>query len=471
MRPGPRLLVLLLLATGCRTAGSGPGAVPKPVDDPAVADLPGYRSEMVSAPVFGGEVFVMEAGQPGAPVVVLVHGLGESGCRDWYPILPALAARYHVVAFDLPGFGRSTHANELYSPERYAEFMRALLGRRVHGPFNLVGHSMGGAVSLAYAARFPKDVRRLLLIDAAGVLHRKAYVNFAAHAGLDNVLGVLSKPVKDVGTVVEAVTESAVGPLLPGTPDPSVVLQNDTLRGTVLQSPTQIAALATILENFAPVIAAVKAPSWILWGSDDAVASPRTGLILKARLPAAKLTVLEGSGHDPMSSRPAAVEKFLFDALASPRTAPAARAVPPFPALPARKGRCERQDGVRFTGDYAEIEISRCGEVVVRDVRTASLRILDSYAIVENTRVVSQDVALTVKGSDVEITASDFAGKVALEVEGSDLDLAGVDLRGQRAAVHVGGASKLVISASHVESPINDRYLHDVYQFDIGAEL
>jgi pimeloyl-ACP methyl ester carboxylesterase len=413
----------------------------------------------------------MEAGDAKAPAVVLVHGLGESGMRDWYPVLPALAANYRVVAFDLPGFGRSTHANELYSPERYAEFIHALAGQRLQGPYNLVGHSMGGALSLVVAARFPDDVKRLILIDAAGILHRKAYVNFAVSAGLDNLLGVLSGAAKELATVAEESAATAIGPIFPGSPDPSVVLRSEFLRGTVLGSPTRIAALAVILENFAPAIEGVRSPTWILWGSNDAIASPRCGLVLQARLPAAQLRVLVGSGHDPMASRPRAVEQFLLEALAAPAEGRGPRVATPFPALPARKARCERENGMRFSGDYAEIEIVGCKGAVVKDVRASAIRIRDSYVVVENTRVVSPGVALAVKGSNVEITASDFAGSDALDVEGSDLDLAGVELRGQRASVHVGGSSKLIFSVSRAESPINHRYLHGDYAFDIGVEL
>ena len=467
------LLGLLLFGAGCRTAAgaSEPAAPARQLDEDAMRGLPGYRSEMVPAPVFGGQVFVLEAGDAGAEAVVFVHGLGESGCRDWYPVLPALAARFHVIAFDLPGFGRSTHANELYSPERYAEFMHALVAKRLSGPFNLVGHSMGGALSILYAARFPADVKRLLLIDAAGVLHRSAFVNFAVVAGLDNLLGVLAGPVKDLATVAQESTSQTVGPILQGSPDPSIVLTSDILRSTVLGSPTKIAALAVILENFAPAIDRVRSPTWILWGNNDAIASPRTGLVLRARLPAVQLRVLENSGHDPMASQPAAVERFLLEALGSTATVPFPRVALAFPALPARKGKCESESGAHFTGDYADIELIGCRDAVLRDVRTSALRIRDSYAVVENTRVVAQGTALEVKGSRVEITASDFTGMVAMEVDGSDLDLAGVELRGQRASVKVGGSSKLIISVSRAESPINKRYLHGVYEFDIGAEL
>ena len=83
-------------------------------------------------------------------------------------------------------------------------------------------------------------------------------------------------------------------------------MQSDSLRATVLGgSPTRIAALAVIREDFGPAIAGVRAPAWILWGSNDAIASPRMGLVLQARLPAARLVVLEGSGHaeSPINQR------------------------------------------------------------------------------------------------------------------------------------------------------------------------
>lgn len=469
--------VWLLVPAACRTAApAGPSEVNSPLadsrDEDAIRALPGYRSESVAAPVFGGEVFVMEAGEPSAPAVVLVHGLGESGCRDFYPVLPALAARCRVVALDLPGFGRSTHANQLYSPERYAQFLHELLGARLRARFSLVGHSMGGAIALYYAARFPAAVERLMLIDAAGMLHRNAFVDFAADAAIDKWLGPLAKPAKQLATVLSESSRTAMDPLVPaGSPDPAVVLQSESLRATVLGgNPTRIAALATILENFGPAMDQVRAPAWILWGSNDPIASPRTGLVLRARLPAVALRVLEGAGHDPMRSRPAAVESFLLQALASPAVAPP-RAVALAGPVSERKGRCERTDGMRFTGDYAEIEVVGCTGVVLKDVRAASLRIRDSYAVVENTQVAASGVAFEVRGSRVQSTACDFSGRVALDATGSDLDLAGVVLRGQHSSVRIGGSSRLVFSISRADSPRGRRYLHGVHELDIGAEL
>lgn len=474
-RPGfaTHALALASLGLACGTAAP---RVEVPVqatgnDPESIRALPGYRGEMVNAPNFGGQVYVMEAGPIEAPAVVLVHGLGESGSRDFYPILPALAARYHVITFDLPGFGRSTHGHDLYSPQGYAEFIHALMGSRVHGAFNLVGHSMGGAIALFYAGCFPGDVKRLVLIDAAGILHRKAYVNFAVSTGLDNLLGILAGTGKDLANLALDATAQAVSPLLPVSPDPSFVLQSSLLRATILDTPLRIAALATIVENFAPTIAKVEAPTWILWGRRDAVASLRSGLLLKARLPYAQLKVLEGSGHDPMSSEPAAVADYLMQALATAERPRFVHVPPPPLVLPERTGSCDGQSGVKFAGDYSEIDIKGCWEVTLTDVHARALRIRDSQVTVENSRVVSPAVALQVKGSRVEITASEFEGNVAIDVDNSDVDLAGVDLQGKRASVHVVHASRLIFSVSHVDSPIQRRYVHDLLELNSGEDL
>ena len=461
------------MGMGCGTAAPKAEAlVAVTSDDPeAIRSLPGYRSEMVNAPHFSGQVYVMEVGPADAPVVVLVHGLGESGSRDWHPILPALAARYHVITFDLPGFGRSTHAHDLYSPDGYVQFIHDLVGPRVQGAFNLVGHSMGGAISLRYAGSFPGDVKRLVLIDAAGILHRKAYVNFAVSAGLDNLLGLLAGTGKDLANLAMDATSQAVSPILPVSPDPSFVLQSNLLRATILDSSTRIAALATILENFGPTLAKVEAPTWILWGRNDAIASPRSGLLLRARLPYAQLKVLEHSGHDPMTSEPAAVADYLLQALATPEKPRFVR-VPAAPLAPSeRKGSCDGQSKVMFTGDYSEIDIKGCWDVTLKGVRARTLRVRDSNVVIENTRVVSQSVALVAKGSRVEITASEFVGSVAVDVDNSDLDLAGVDLQGQRASVHVASASRLIFSVSHVDSPVQRRFVHDLLEPNSGEEL
>lgn len=467
----PILVMACCLGAGCRSgSGLADGTPLSAQPDPdAIAALPGYRAGLVDEPVFSGQAFVLEAGPSDAHPIVLVHGLGENGARDWYPILPVLAQRFRVLAFDLPGFGRSTKGHDLYSPERYADFIHALAGQRTRRPFHLLGHSMGGAISIAYASKFPDDVSRLVLIDAAGILHRKAYVNFAAFAGIDNLLGLFAAPAKELANAAMEATSAQVEPLLPGSPDPSLLLKNEVLRKTVLDTPTRIAALAVIMQDFAPSIAAIRAPSWIVWGGRDGVASLRAGKLLAARLPHGQLRVIDKAGHDPMLDAPEALSSHLLEALTGP-VGPQ-RAPGSGPTAGDRIGRCEDQSGTRFTGNYASIEIVRCQDVVLSGVRAKSVQVRASHVTLEDSRVEGQGTAVQIKGSRVEITAADLIGEIALEVEGSDVDLAGVHLKGSKAAVHVVKDSKLVVSVSHIDSPNNQRYLHDVLSFGIGVDL
>ncbi|HYQ94643.1 MAG TPA: alpha/beta fold hydrolase, partial [Burkholderiales bacterium] len=141
------------LAATLLAAMTGAHAADEP--DPRV---PGTEAQRIDEPVFGGQMVVYEAGRGNAREILLVHGIGQEAARDFRDHIAWLQKSFHVVAVDLPGFGASDRANVLYSPGNYARVLKHVAGRFMHGPFALVGHSMGAVVSLRYAAAYPDDV-------------------------------------------------------------------------------------------------------------------------------------------------------------------------------------------------------------------------------------------------------------------------------------------------------------------------
>jgi pimeloyl-ACP methyl ester carboxylesterase len=103
------------------------------------------------------------------PPFVLVHGFTGSSL-DWADVVDALATRSTVVMFDHRGHGESTNtADEAsYTFAQLTDDFTALVDALDLEPFDLLGHSMGGAVVMRYALAHPDRVRSLVLMDTAG---------------------------------------------------------------------------------------------------------------------------------------------------------------------------------------------------------------------------------------------------------------------------------------------------------------
>jgi len=128
------------------------------------------ESEERTIDVDGIAVHCLLAGPTNAPHVVFVHGLGGS-LTTWALNLPAFASRFRICALDLVGAGESAKPEMSYSVHALADFLARFL--QVLGPdwqrVKLVGHSLGGAIILDCAGRYPEQVERLVLVDSVGL--------------------------------------------------------------------------------------------------------------------------------------------------------------------------------------------------------------------------------------------------------------------------------------------------------------
>jgi pimeloyl-ACP methyl ester carboxylesterase len=99
------------------------------------------------------------------PAVVLLHGFAETS-RMWMPILPVLGEKFTVIAPDLPGIGDSSIPATGINMKDAATSIHSLVRKLDIEKARIVGHDIGLMVAYAYAAQFPSEVEKLVVMDA-----------------------------------------------------------------------------------------------------------------------------------------------------------------------------------------------------------------------------------------------------------------------------------------------------------------
>ena len=228
--------------------------------------------------------------------VILIHGLAAS-LFDWIELTPALvAAGYRTYALDLLGHGQSLKPKELdqYTVDNVFEHLEGWIDSlELDQPFILVGHSLGGYLSIEYTLRHPEKVRGLVLSDA-----------FYTVDQLPPLLRLhYKRPVLNLGLISYApewlirlsLELSGLfirnGYVLPKSQAGRAQTANDYKRS----SPGIFNLLATT-RDLTPVLSEVKAPSLVIWGTHDQSLSPESFMKLAASLPHAKTVAME-AGH------------------------------------------------------------------------------------------------------------------------------------------------------------------------------
>jgi pimeloyl-ACP methyl ester carboxylesterase len=433
---------------------------PAPVDA-EVERVPNIRGFWMSDAEYGGKIYVIVAGVHAAsrdvPTLVMVHGLGDAGVKDFYPLLPALTRDRRVVTFDLPGFGRSGRANEKYTPERYARVVSEVIAAFADGPVDVMGHSMGGAIALLHAATYPSQVHRLIVADAAGILHREAW--FGQH--LRRVTDPAGKVVPRVAVAMADVAAAVMDATRVLGAAPDVILAVPLLRQKILRGePGRIAALSLILYDFGPALSRISAPTLIAWGENDNVAPLRTGQLLADRVHDAKLVVIAGAGHDVMAEAPqpllAEIERHLGVA---PTALPAAGVWASSGGAGSSQGAavCNGSADMKFKGVYDSLVIEGCTDARLDDVRARRLVLRRSTASIVHSTFSDGIVA---DASTLIMTGGGIDGPVAIDVNDSRLDLAGVAIETSGEPYRVTGESRVLFSVCSVRTPRGVGYRH-----------
>ncbi len=104
--------------------------------------------------------------------ILCIHGI-TANCRCWDAFAAALVPRYHVMAMDLRGRGRSDKPDTGYSLDHHIRDINGLLDDLKLEKVVIMGHSLGAFIGLAFAAEYPQRIERLILVDGGGDLSKE----------------------------------------------------------------------------------------------------------------------------------------------------------------------------------------------------------------------------------------------------------------------------------------------------------
>jgi pimeloyl-ACP methyl ester carboxylesterase len=240
--------------------------------------------------------FVHGADQSSRPPILLIHGAGGTHL-NW----PAQIRRLNgqrVFALDLPGHGKSEGVG-YQSIDDYTKVALQFMKTARLSPAVVIGHSMGSAIALTLALRYPKRILGLGLIGSGAKLR-------VAPALLDLASNPASYPF-----VIKMVTENSYSS--------STDLRIKELGAQRLEEgrPSVLAGDLLACDSFDVMerVKRIEVPTLIICGKDDLMTPPNRSEYLRDQIQNADLHLIEQAGHMVMLERPDEVARLLGEFL------------------------------------------------------------------------------------------------------------------------------------------------------------
>ena len=253
----------------------------------------------------------LDYGTEGKPPMLCVHG-GAANAHWFDYVAPGLIDDYHVLAVDLRGHGDSDPVEPpSYLYHDYATDIDTLVEALDLKDFVLMGHSMGGTVSLLYAATYPGRAKSLVVIDST--------VNLSAER-INRLRDIGSRPGSSYATKEELVSRYRLRPGNPlATPDVVRHIASQSCRqnedGTWRHKFDRAVYATREVFDGTPLWADIRIPALLVKGDRSERITPEVYAEVKALCPQAELVEVSDSDHHVTLDNPigflAAVKRFL----------------------------------------------------------------------------------------------------------------------------------------------------------------
>jgi len=224
------------------------------------------------------------------PAILVLHGWGGSS-DSWVRVQDILSRKgYTILVLDFPGFGRTPPPYDPWAVGDYMEFLNSFI-REVKkkeksfvSPFFLLGHSFGGRVSIKFCIKYPEYVRKLILMDSAGIKPGygfKGSLIFVA-ALLGNAL-FTPKVLRRFKDSVRSIFYR-------------VIRNRDYAKANGIMKETLKKVLK---EDLLPEIPGLNKQTLIVWGGRDRIVPVKDAYTFKNIIKGSKLEIFKEVGHSP----------------------------------------------------------------------------------------------------------------------------------------------------------------------------
>ena len=268
---------------------------------PGLHDAKGNELPHRILDVNGVRTYVTEGGD--GPPVLLIHGYGDTA-DGWRRVVPGLLKDHRVVALDMPPFGRSDEPPKGKLLDFYGDFFPAFLDQVGLDRMTVIGHSLGGAVSLRLAVENPGRVERLGLVAPAGLGNAPPWWwnSLTARALWQ---GALAVPSPFTTPLVRQGLKGFLALRLFADPDRlgREIKHLVDMHGTRQDLGKLLAAGHACIDSYTGQLleqsAELQIPLWMLWGRQDGLVPCLHARAFSRTHPSAKVHVLDDCGHYP----------------------------------------------------------------------------------------------------------------------------------------------------------------------------
>lgn len=213
--------------------------------------------------------------------VLILHGWGAN-IETIMPIFNILKQTHRVYAMDLPGFGKSHVPEEVFGSFHYADIVKEFIDKMEIDKLSLIGHSFGGKIAIILSSRFPKLIDKVVLIDSAGLIPKRTMKYHLKVKGFK----ILKKLYK---TLIFWETDEKKMEKLYGRFGSDDYQSSSGIMRKIL--------VRVVNENLKPILKDIKAPTLIIWGSNDDATPLYQGKIMEKEIKDSGLVIFQGAGH------------------------------------------------------------------------------------------------------------------------------------------------------------------------------